>query len=285
MDEMVYLNGSIIPHKEAKISILDYGFLFGYGLFETMRAYNGKVFCLSQHLERLMSSASIMGIPADRDLLANAIYDTIKANHFTEARVRLVVTPGEGTLTPAVKTCITPTIIIVAVPYHPYSQEIYDKGWRVIISKVRRNSQSPVPGMKSSNFLESMLVKQEAKKAGVDDALMLNDRGYLAEASSSNVFIVTDSSLQTPRFGEGLLPGITRRVVLEIVESLGIKSSEQNITTNELNNATEIFLTNSMIEIMPVVEITGNEVRNGKPGPVTTKLMRAYADRVKVETE
>ncbi len=285
MDNIVFLNGSLIPLSKARVSIIDYGFLFGYGLFETMRAYKEKVFCLSQHLERLISSASTIGIPVNKEYLARAIYDTIRANHLTEARVRLVITTGEGTLTPDIGTCTTPTTIVIALSYHPYTRDIYNKGWRVIISKVRRNSKSPIPAMKSSNFLESMLVKQEARIAGMDDALMLNDRGYLAEASSSNVFIVTGGLLKTPRLGEGLLPGVTRKMVLDLAESLEIKSKEQDIATDELSDATEVFLTNSMIEIMPVVELAGKAVGDGKPGLITLKLMQAYKNRVKAGME
>lgn len=285
MDEITYLNGALIPLSEAKISILDYGFLFGYGLFETMRAYNGKIFCLGQHLERLISSASILGIYVQRDTLYKAIYDTIQANHLLDARVRLIITVGEGTLTPDVKTCTSPTIIVIAVPYHPSSPEVYSRGWRVIVSKIRRNSQSPIPGMKSANFLESMLVKQEARAAGVDDALMLNDKGYLSEASSSNVFIVSDDSLKTPRLGEGLLPGVARKIVFELAWKLGTHYTECNITPEDLNNSTEVFLTNSIREIMPVVEIAGKAVGDRKPGPITSKLIQAYKNKVKIDTE
>jgi branched-chain amino acid aminotransferase group I len=284
VSELVFLNGSFVTKDKARVSILDYGFLFGYGIFETMRTYKGKVFCLEMHLERLQAAASGIEINVEKEYLKKVIYDTIRVNNLTESRVRLIVTPGEGTLSPDIKTCSTPTIIVFAVPYHPYSQDVYDRGWRVIISKIRRNSQSPLPGMKSSNFLESMLVKQEARQAGVEDALMLNDKGLLAEASSSNVFIISNRILQTPCPGGGLLPGITRRLVLELAVELGIQSAECDITSEELLNASEVFLTNSMIEIMPVVKINDEIIGNGRPGLVTKALMHAYRKRVRAET-
>ena len=182
-------------------------------------------------------------------------------------------------------TSHNPTILVTAVRYTPYTEEIYEKGFRVITSLVRRNSQSPLPGMKTTCFLESLLARQEARAAGADDALLLNDRGYLAEASSSNVFIVANNTLKTPGLENGILPGITRKVVLELASELGIKIVEFDIRPEELTNADEAFITNSMTEIMPVTSIDGKIISSGNPGPVTQKLVNIYKYKVIKETE
>ncbi|OGO36141.1 MAG: hypothetical protein A2147_08840 [Chloroflexi bacterium RBG_16_57_8] len=286
MTDTVYINGKLVLLEQARASVMDYGFLFGYGLFETMRAYGGKVYRLDDHINRLTESAPKLGIEVERTALRKAVYDTLQANRLTDARIRLIVTIGEGSLTPDIATCTSPTVIVIAAPYHPHAPEVYNKGWRVIISAIRRNSQSPLPGLKSSNFLESMLVKQEVRNAGVDDALMLNDKGLVAEASSSNVFVVSGGGLTTPRVGGGLLPGVTRRLVLELAKHLpGVKSAEADIAVDGLSDADEVFLTNSMVEIMPVVEIGGRMIGDGKPGPITRRLMQAYKQRVLTETQ
>ena len=282
MSQVVYLNGSLVPLEQAKISVMDYGFLYGYGLFETMRAYNGKVFGLDRHLTRLGRSAEVLGINVDVTLLEKAVYETVRANGLSEARIRLIVTIGEGSVTPDPGTCARPTLVVIAVPYHAYSPEVYEKGWRVNISTIRRNSQSPLPNLKSSNFLESMLARQESRMAGLDDTLLLNDKGFLAEASSSNVFIVSGGVLKTPPRSSGLLPGVTREMALELAERLSIRSAETDIALDELMSADEVFLTNSMIEIMPVTTISGKAISTGTPGPVTRKLMQAYKELVRM---
>lgn len=280
MSEIVYLNGALIPRSQASISVLDYGFLYGYGIFETMRAYNGKVFRLDKHLGRLALSAEVLGISVNEAILEKAVYKTLRANALSEARIRLIATIGEGSVTPDTRTCASPTVIVIAVPYHPYSPEVYVKGWRVIVSSIHRNSQSPLPGLKSSNFLESMLARQESRVAGMDDALLLNDRGFLAEASSSNVFIVSGDILETPTLSSGILPGVTRGLVLGLAKGLGVESAEADITIDELMNATEVFLTNSLMEVMPLTEVNGKPISSGRPGSLTKRLMEAYKELV-----
>jgi branched-chain amino acid aminotransferase group I len=284
MADMVYINGSLVPLDRARVSVMDYGFLFGYGVFETMRAYHGHVFCLGGHLDRILGSALNLGITVDRGTLSQAIPASIQANGLTEARVRLIITIGEGSLTPDARTCTSPTVVVMAAPYHPYPAETYGRGWQVVISGIRRNSQSPLPGMKTANFMESMLAKQEARAMGVDDAVMLNDRGLVAEATSSNIFIVSAGMLKTPKLGGGLLPGVTRGVVMDIAGKLGVKHVEADILPRDLTAATEAFLTNSMVEIMPLVAVNGERIGDGKPGQVTKQLMKAYTQRTMAET-
>jgi branched-chain amino acid aminotransferase len=259
---------------------MDYGFLYGYGLFETMRAYSGKVFRLDNHLERLLRSAEIIGIRIDIPEVKNAVSETIKANQLSEARVRITVSIGEGEMVPNPATCGEATVLVVAGDFHPYPEDVYQKGFRAIVSSTRRNSQSSLSRLKSANFLDSMLARQEARAAGVDEAVCLNDKGLLAEASMSNIFLVTDGVLKTPGEENGILPGITRQVALELARRLNIKASEQDIKPEEIFQAQEVFLTNSLMEIMPLVELDGKQIESGKPGELTQRLMTGYRETV-----
>lgn len=276
MSDIVYLNGSLVPRSQARISALDYGFLYGFGLFETMRAYEGRVFRLDRHLNRLARSAEVLGLPLPATDLRSAVTDTIQANQLGDARVRIAVSIGEGGMVPDPSTCDQPTVLIIAGHYQPYPEQVYEKGFRAIVSSIRRNSQSPLSRLKSANYLESMLARQEARAAGVDEALCLNEKGLLAEASMSNVFLVTRGTLRTPGPESGILPGITREVILELAPSLAISTLEDDVRQDELFQAQEAFLTNSLIEVMPLTEIDGKTVGSGRPGPLTQRLAAAY---------
>ncbi len=280
MNEIVYLNGSLIPRSQASISALDYGFLYGFGLFETMRAYRGRVFQLERHLSRLARAAKILRLPIGTLDLKGAVMDTIQANKLDNARIRITVSLGEGGMTPDAGTCIKPTVLVMAGHYQPYPREVYQKGFSAIVSSIRRNSQSPLSKLKSTNYLESILARQEAGAAGVDEALCLNEKGVLAEASMSNIFVVTEGTLRTPREDSGILPGITRGIVLELASQLGIDTAEHDIKLEELFQAKEAFLTNSLIEVMPLTVIEGKLIGSGKPGAVTKKLGTAYRKMV-----
>ena len=280
MSNIVYLNGELIPVSQAKISVMDYGFLYGYGLFETMRAYSGKVFRMDDHLERLSLSAEIIGIRVDIPEIKYAVSETIKANQLSEARVRVTVSIGEGEMVPNPGACSEPTVLVVAGSYHPYPEDVYKRGFRAIISSTRRNSQSGLSRLKSANYLASMLARQEARAAGVDEAICLNEKGLVAEASMSNIFSVTDGMLKTPGEDSGILPGITRNVVLELTGRLNIKVLEQDIKPEEFFQAQEVFLTNSLMEIMPLVELDGKQIESGKPGELTQRLMTGYKETV-----
>ncbi len=280
MSEMVYLNGSLIPRSRASISVLDYGFLYGFGLFETMRAYGGRVFRLDRHLNRLKRSAEMLGIPIKAPELKGAVMDTIHANKLSDARIRITVSIGEGSMPPDPAICKKPTVLILAGHYQPYSQQVYQKGFRAIVSPIRRNSQSPLSRLKSANYLESMLAKQDARKAGVDEAICLNERGLLAEASMSNIFLVTEDRLRTPGQDSGILPGITREAILELASQLGINTLENDTGLDELFRAQEAFLTNSLMEVMPLTELGAKPIGSGKPGSLTKRLMVAYKELV-----
>jgi len=276
MSEVVYLNGSLIPRSKASISALDYGFLYGYGLFETMRAYGGQVFRLDRHLKRLAHSAEILKLPVGTLDLKKAIIDTIQANELSDARIRVAISMGEGEMVPNSTTCNKPTVLVMAGSYQPYPEQVYQKGFRVIVSSIRRNSGSPLSSLKSANYLDSILARQEARAAGANEALCLNDKGFLAEASMSNIFMVTNGILRTPMQESGILPGITRETILELAQPLGINTLEDNISLNELSQAQEAFLTNSLMEIMPLTEIEDKPVGSGSPGTITQTLMTAY---------
>jgi len=255
---------------------LDYSFLYGFGLFETMRAYEGRVFRLENHLNRLVHSAEILGLPIRVTDLKYAVMATIEANQLTDARIRITVSIGEGSMIPDPGTCKQPTVLIMAGDYRPYPERVYKKGFRVVVSSIRRYSKSPLARIKSANYLENILAKQEAIVAGVDETLCLNEKGFLTEASMSNIFLVNDGVLQTPRLENGILPGITRDVVLEIATQLGIVTTEKDINLEEVFQSRESFLTNSLIEIMPLTEVDGKPLGSGRLGPVTQRLMANY---------
>ena len=282
MEEMVYLNGALIPRSRAKVSILDYGFLFGFGLYETIRAYEGKPFRLDAHLARMRYSAERLGIVLQMNVLRQAVHDTVKANGYKDTRIRLTVSIGEGAMSPDLRSCKEPTVLVLAGEYHPPQK--YATGYKVIVSAIRRNSRSPVTYMKSANTMEPMLARQQARDAGADEALFLNEKGYLTESAGCNLFLVSKGMLKTPRFEVGILPGVTRVVVFELAAALGLKVRETNIRLAGLLAADEAFLTNSMIEVMPLTQVAGKPIADGKPGELTKKLMAAYRELVKRET-
>ena len=284
MSNIIFLNGSLLPRSQASISILDYGFLYGYGLFETMRAYGGQVFRLERHLERLSHSTEMLGFDIAGVDLRSAVTDVIQTNNLSDARIRVTVSIGEGGMVPDPARCNEPTVLVMAELYQPYPPAIYHKGFKAITSTVRRNSQSPLSQIKSSCYLENLLARQQAKAAGADEAILLNDKDFLTEASTSNVFLVSGGLLRTPARDSGILPGITREAVLELTPQLGIITVEGNIEPGELYRAEEAFLTNSIMEIMPFTGMDGKSIGTGTPGPITRRLMTAYSDLVTLET-
>jgi len=290
MEEIVYLNGSLVPSSQARVSVFDHGFLYGYGLFETMRAYHGKIFLLERHIKRLLGSAEAIGLSsglAGIDL-GSACLDTLKANNLDEARLRLTVSHGEVDEFPWSGVSGTPTVVVTTRPYIPLSAEKYARGFKVGLSSLRR-CQSLISRIKSANYLVSVLARREAAAAGLDEALLLNDDGFIAEGSGSNVFFFRSSRLVTPFTGSGILPGITREVVMELADELGISVTEGTVGLGIIKQCDEAFMTNSIMEIMPLVAVrdeTGQTltIGSGKPGEVTKRLMSAYRDMVERET-
>ena len=283
MGEIFYLNGKLVPSEEAKISVLDYGFLFGYGLYETVRAYEGKPFRLDNHLARLGFSGDRLGIIIHVGLIRTAVNDVIKANNFPQTRIRICVSIGEGTLSPDLNSCRQPTIGVLASDYTPPHIEKYKNGYQVVLSSLRRNSLSPVTYLKSANTIENMMARQDARETGADEAFFQNEKGYLTEAAGSNLFLVKNGVLKTPRYESGILPGVTRVVVFELAAHMGIKVKEVNLRLADLLTADEVFITNSLIEIVPVTLFNSQPAGKGKVGPLTHKLMKAYKEMVKKE--
>jgi branched-chain amino acid aminotransferase len=283
MEAIVYLNGSFLPLSEAKVPVTDYGYLFGFGLYETLRAYKGYYFRLDAHLKRLYKSAQTLGIPVDVAKLKEIILETTRRNPFDNARMRVTLTPGTGSPVIDPASCTNPTVLCTVLEYKPFAPEVYSRGYNTIIFNGRRNSQSVISGMKATSIIESSLAKIRAHRAQADDALLLNEKGLLAEATSSNVFVVNHGVIKTPKTGSGLLPGITRQVIIELAGNLGLKFKEADIRLSELKTLDEVFLTNSMFEVLPVAKIDGRPVGSGKPGPITMKLADAYKQLVQTE--
>lgn len=282
MEAVVYLNGSLIPLSQARISPLDYGFLYGYGLFETMRAYRGHVFRLEKHLARLDRSARMLNIDLDAPAkLETAMYDTLKANQLLNARIRLSVSPGEEEQAPNVPVKGGATVFITARSYAPPSEDVYRRGFTAMVSRVHRSPRSPASVLKSLSGLDVLLARQEAALYGVDHAILLNDDDLVAEGSSTNVFHVSDRTLFTPAEHSGILQGVTRDVVLkELAPSLGLATKEADVALSDLLEAEEAFLTNSMIEIMPLTIVADRSIGTGRPGPSTRRFMKAYRELV-----
>jgi branched-chain amino acid aminotransferase len=283
MTDFVYLNGRLVPRFEAKLSPFDHGFLYGYGLFETMRAYNGHIFRLDSHLTRLRCSAETIGLThgvltteEGKQSLKAACMATLEANELKDARIRLTVSAGEGDMTPDPKICSNPTILITARNLDPLPPEKYETGFIATVSFLRRNSQSPLSRLKSTCYLENILARTTARAAGYDEAIFVNEQGYLAEGSTTNIFLVSHGELVTPSFESGVLPGITREAVLEIARTSNIRAIERLVNLDELVEAQEAFVTNSVLELMPLVSIEGKSIGTGKPGKLTADLLFAY---------
>ena len=291
MAEVIYLNGSFVPASEARISVFDHGFLYGYGLFETMRAYNGRIFLLDRHLKRLHTSAGAIGLSGllTGIDLEKACKDTLEANGLENARLRLTVTGGESEMFPWEVKVGQPTIVITARAYEGLPPERYEKGYKIGLSSVRHCKESRLTHIKSTSYLTSVVGKIEAVRQNLDEALLLNNDGYLAEGGSSNIFFVRSSRLVTPSMASGILPGITRELVIELAEKLHIPVTEGTVGVAVIRQCEEAFLTSSVMEIMPVTSAGDKSGRavivgSGKSGPITLKLMAAYKERVKKET-
>jgi len=291
MEEIVYLNGELVPRAGASLSVNDHGFLYGYGLYETMRAYHGKIFLLERHIKRLLDSAETIGLGSklSQDELILACDKTLRENNLEDARVRVTVTGGDGDIFPWSAKDLKPTVLVTARSAMAYSEEKSREGYKAILSSIRRSKGSSLTRIKSVNYLESTLARREAAERGLDEALLLNEDGYLAEGGGCNIFFVRSSKLVTPTLGSGVLPGITREVVIELAEKLGITVSEGTVGLAIIRQCEEAFLTNSVIEVMPLVEVRDMldhsvAIGKGKPGEITGRLMAAYRELVEKET-
>jgi branched-chain amino acid aminotransferase len=279
-EPVIYIDGEFYPKSEAKISVYDHGFLYGDGVFEGIRAYNGIVFKLREHIDRLYQSAKaiMLEIPLEKEEMIKAVLETLRKNNLKDAYIRLVVTRGKGDLGLDPRKCSKPTIIIIAEPtIKLVKEEAKEKGITTLISWVRRD---PVDGtsheVKSLNYLNSVLAKIEANNAGVDEAIMLTKEGYVSEGVGENIFIVKNGKIFTPPSAAGILPGITREVTIELAKKLGFEVLEKNITPYELFTADEAFFTGTAAEILPIREVNKRKIGKEIPGEVTKILMKKF---------
>jgi branched-chain amino acid aminotransferase len=275
----IYIDGKYYDEKNARISVLDHGLLYGDGVFEGIRAYNGRVFRLTEHIDRLFCSAKaiLLAIPMTRAELAEAVLAACRRNRMRDGYIRLVVTRGVGSLGLNPNFCKQPSVIIIAGKIQLYPAELYQRGLQIITVPTTRNLHSAInPAIKSLNYLNNILAKIEALNGGCDEAIMLNAGGFVAECTGDNIFIVKGGQLFTPPISAGALHGITRGVVLELARENGMTVSEPNMTRYDLFNADECFLTGTGAEIIAAVKIDGRVVGDGKPGPVTDRLIGQY---------
>ncbi|MBU4128712.1 branched-chain-amino-acid transaminase [bacterium] len=276
---LIYFNGELIPKEEAKVSVYDHGLLYGDGVFEGIRSYNGKVFRLAQHLNRLYNSALAIAlkIPLSKEGMREAVLKTLRANKLRNAYIRLVVTRGIGDLGLDPRKCPKPTIFIITDKIKLYPEEFYENGLEVIVTKTKRNIKEALnPEIKSLNYLNNILARIEVNRAGMAEGIMTNVEGYVAEATADNIFIVRDKEVITPPTEMGALRGITRDAVLEIAGTLGIKTHELPFTVKELYGADECFLTGTAAEVISAVKVDGKNIGDGKPGEITLKLREEF---------
>lgn len=279
----IFLNNQLVDAENAKISVFDHGLLYGDGVFEGIRLYNKCIFKLEEHLIRLEMSAKalMLDIPMDREALTKAVCDTCKANGLENGYIRLVVTRGVGNLGLSIKNCNQPQIIIIADNIQLYPKEYYEKGLKIITVPTRRNNSAALPPMiKSLNYLNNILAKIEAQNLGYQEAIMLNDQGYVAECTGDNIFMLKDGILYTPKIASGSLKGITREVVIEIAKELKIELIETEMTRYDTWIADEMFLTGTAAELIPIVEVDSRKIGNGQPGIITAKFLDLFKTKV-----
>jgi branched-chain amino acid aminotransferase len=287
-EQWIYLNGEFVEKKDAKISVYDHGFLYGDGVFEGIRVYEGNVFRLQEHLDRLYNSAKsiMLSIPHTKEEMKKLVVKTLQKNQLSNAYIRLVISRGVGNLGLDPSSCSTPQVIIIAEELALFPKELYKSGLDIITVATRRNRPDVLsPKVKSLNYLNNILVKIEASLAGVSEALMLNDQGYVAEGSADNIFIVKEKELLTPPGYVGALEGITRNAIIEFANDLGYTVKEEPFTRHDVYVADEVFLTGTAAEVIAVVKVDGRVIGDGRPGKETMCLLEAFRKRVVLEGE
>ncbi len=282
---MVYIDGNYLPKSEAKVSVFDHGLLYGDGVFEGIRSYDGVAFKLREHIDRLYRSARaiMLEIPLTKEEMTQAFLETLRKNNLPNAYVRLVVTRGVGDLGLDPKKCPKPSVIILPVPILKlYDEKKRREGMSLVVAWVRRDPvDATTHEIKSLNYLNSILAKIEANNVGADEAIILDRQGYISEATSENIFIVKDRTLLTPQASSGPLPGITANIVKELARKIGYSVVERNITIAELYASDEAFLTGTGAEIMPIREVNKRQIGEGRIGPVTERLWGEFSKIVK----
>jgi branched-chain amino acid aminotransferase len=280
-DTMIYIDGKFYPQADAKISVFDHGLLYGDGIFEGIRFYNGRVFRLEEHLDRLWDSARsiCLEIPMTKTEMTEALLETIRQNDLRDGYIRQIVTRGVGNLGLNPAQCERPSVIIIATTIALYAESLYQKGLTVVTVPTRRTNPSALnPAVKSLNYLNNVMARIEANLAGADEALMLNDAGNVAECTADNVFVIKRGHIFTPPITAGALRGITRSVVFEIAAELGVKITDADITRHDVFIADECFLTGTAAEIIPVIKADGRPIGNGKPGPISARMIARFRE-------
>ncbi len=276
---IIYLNGEFVTESDAKVSVLDHGFLYGDGVFEGIRMYSGCIFKLKEHIDRLYDSAKVimLNIPMSKDEMISAIVETVKRNGLSDGYIRVVVSRGVGDLGLDPRKCPRPSVVIIADNIKLYPQELYTKGLSIITVPTRRNIPEALnPQVKSLNYLNNIMAKIEAVHRGYEEALMLNHEGYVAECTGDNIFMIKASVLITPPTSVGVLKGITARTVMEIAARLGMEVKEERFTRYDLYTADEVFLTGTAAEIIPVIKIDDRLIGEAKPGKFTWDIIREF---------
>jgi branched-chain amino acid aminotransferase len=278
----IYLNGQLVDKEKAVVSVFDHGLLYGDGVFEGIRAYNGRVFKLREHLDRLYNSARaiMLQITMSKKAMEEAVLSTLRANRLKDAYIRLVVTRGEGDLGLDPRKCLKPTVFIIADKISLYPQEFYDNGLSVVTSSIRRNIPEALnPCIKSLNYLNNVLAKAEASRQNSPEAIMLNREGYVAECTGDNIFVIKENALITPPTSAGALEGITRNVVMDIAKNkLKLLLKEELFTPYHIYVGDEVFLTGTAAEVVPVTDVDGRAIGDGKPGKITRRLMNEFRE-------
>ncbi len=277
----IYLDGQLLDEQDAKLSVFDHGVLYGDGVFEGIRFYNGRVFRLEQHIRRLYDSAKsiLLNIPLTPEEMAKATCDTVRANGLTDGYIRLVVTRGVGPMGLSPYKCPKPSVFIIAATITLYSEDAYKNGLTMATCATRRPSHDILsPAVKSLNYLNNVMAKVEAIQAGAEEGLMLNDLGLVAECTGDNLFIVRDGVISTPPLTAGALDGITRGVVFEIAAELGIRLVERDLSRHDIYTADECFLTGTAAEVIAAVKLDQRSIGDGRPGPVTQKIIARFRE-------
>jgi branched-chain amino acid aminotransferase len=275
----VYIGGKLVEKADAKISVFDHGLLYGDGVFEGIRSYSGNVFRLKEHVDRLYDSARAihLTIPMGREAMAAAIEDTLRANGLRDAYIRVLVTRGAGSLGLDPRKTTDPQVIIITDSIQLYPPELYEHGLKIITAGTIRNHPAALnPRIKSLNYLNNILAKIEGTNAGCLEALMLNAKGEVAECTGDNIFVVRGAGLHTPAVHAGILEGITRQAVIDLARSTGRTVVERTMDRHDIYTADECFLTGTAAELIPVVELDGRPIGEGKPGPVTRELLAKF---------
>ncbi|MDG1070166.1 MAG: branched-chain-amino-acid transaminase [Akkermansiaceae bacterium] len=286
MSRKIWLDGSIVDESEAKISVFDHGILYGDGIFEGIRFYEGRVFRLTEHIERLFLSAKaiLLKLPWTVEEVCEYTLDTIRANGLKDGYIRLVITRGVGDLGLNPYLCEVPSMFIIASGITLYPDELYENGLEVVTCSTRRPTPASLsPQVKSLNYLNNVMAKVEALKAGAKEGLMLNEQGYVAECTGDNVFIVKNGEVITPPVSDGSLDGITRQVIFDLCGELGISIREASLTRYDIYTADESFLTGTAAETIPMVMLDEREIGNGRPGELSLKLIDAFRKLVRSE--